>query len=89
MATTFEEIAEPKPTSSRHHHEDVVTSNIEKYTSKIPSGVYLAAGLASIAVSAGFAMAGKKQTANFIGMWVPTILIMGLYNKIVKHYEPE
>ena len=27
---------------------------------------------------------GKNETANFIGQWAPTILIMGLYNKLVK-----
>jgi hypothetical protein len=28
--------------------------------------------------------AGKKQVANFIGQWVPTVLLFGVYNKIVK-----
>jgi hypothetical protein len=27
---------------------------------------------------------GKKETAQFVGHWVPTFLILGLYNKIVK-----
>lgn len=29
-------------------------------------------------------MAGRRNLANFVGQWVPTILIMGLYNKLVK-----
>jgi len=29
-------------------------------------------------------IAGRKNLANFVGQWVPTILIVGLYNKLVK-----
>ena len=29
-------------------------------------------------------MAGNKQISLFIGQWAPTILIMGVYNKLVK-----
>ncbi len=29
-------------------------------------------------------MAGRDKDAEFIGQWVPTILILGLYNKLVK-----
>jgi hypothetical protein len=27
---------------------------------------------------------GQRNVANFVGQWAPTILIMGLYNKLVK-----
>jgi len=27
---------------------------------------------------------GRHATANFVGEWAPTILMLGLYNKIVK-----
>jgi len=27
---------------------------------------------------------GRKVERNFVGQWAPTILILGLYNKIVK-----
>lgn len=29
-------------------------------------------------------IAGKKEQANFVGQWAPTLLILGLYNKMVK-----
>jgi len=29
-------------------------------------------------------MTHRKQWANFVGQWVPTILLLGIYNKIVK-----
>jgi hypothetical protein len=66
--------------------EGRLTKMIENQTAKIPSVFFLTLGLASIAVSAGIAAMGeeKRKTANFIGLWVPTILILGLYNKLVK-----
>ena len=38
-------------------------------------------------VSAVLMMLGKKQAANFIGQWVPSILVMGTYNKIAKTFS--
>lgn len=66
--------------------EDQITAAIEKFTSKIPSSVYLAAALASMAVSASFRIAGKDHNALFIGQWAPSFLILGLYNKLVKQH---
>jgi hypothetical protein len=31
-------------------------------------------------------LTGRRNVANFIGQWAPTILIMGLYNKMVKQH---
>jgi hypothetical protein len=30
----------------------------------------------------------RKTWANFVGQWVPTILILGIYNKLVKTFSP-
>jgi hypothetical protein len=30
------------------------------------------------------ALLGRKHTALFVGQWVPTVLLLGIYNKIVK-----
>lgn len=64
--------------------EGGVTKLIENYTSKIPSGAFLTAAVGAIAVSAAFQMTGAKHKSQFVGHWVPTILILGLYNKLVK-----
>jgi len=57
---------------------------IESQTAKIPSGTYLTAAIAAMVGSALLMLFGQRNVANFVGQWVPTILIMGLYNKIVK-----
>ena len=36
-----------------------------------------------------FLASGRRDVANFIGQWAPTILIMGLYNKLVKVQSSE
>jgi hypothetical protein len=31
-----------------------------------------------------FYISGRKQFANLMGEWVPTLLLLGMYNKFVK-----
>ncbi|HCO68826.1 MAG TPA: hypothetical protein DIT04_13865 [Dysgonomonas sp.] len=64
--------------------EGKMTEAIEKQTSKLPSGVYLAASLTAMTASLILKCCGKGNTALFIGQWAAPFLIMGLYNKVVK-----
>ena len=64
--------------------EGKTTKAIEHYTSQIPSGGWLSIAVGAMAASALLQLAGKRETSLFIGQWVPSILIMGLYNKLVK-----
>jgi hypothetical protein len=64
--------------------EGALTRSIEVQTSRAPSISYLSLAVGSMALSAGFAFFGRKEVANFIGLWVPSILVMGVYNKLVK-----
>jgi hypothetical protein len=66
--------------------EDQVTAAIEKYTAQIPSSAYLAAALASMAVSVAFKACRKNDEALFVGQWAAPFLIIGLYNKLVKQH---
>ncbi len=66
--------------------EGKVTSYIESYTSKIPSGIFLAAAGASILASVSFKIAKKDSAALFVGQWVAPFLILGIYNKQVKQF---
>lgn len=64
--------------------EGEVTKMIESQTARLPSVAYLGLAVASMAVSWMLLAGGRRDLANFIGQWAPTILIMGLYNKLVK-----
>ena len=64
--------------------EDQITASIEKFTSQVPSSAYLAAALASMAVSVSFKAAKRTDMALFVGQWAAPFLILGIYNKLVK-----
>jgi len=64
--------------------EGKVARTIETATSKLPSDLFLWTGVAAIAVAAGSFIAGKKSVGQFVGLWVPTVLLFGVYNKLVK-----
>ncbi len=65
--------------------EGKLTKKVEQYTAQIPSMAWLWLAVGSMLVSAGLAATSeRKSLANFVGLWAPTLLILGLYNKIVK-----
>lgn len=70
----------PKP----EHNEGPVAETIENQTAKIPSDIYLWASVGAMATSAVLQILGKRKVSLFFGQWVAPVLIMGLYNKIVK-----
>ncbi|MER3464107.1 MAG: hypothetical protein C4329_06540 [Chitinophagaceae bacterium] len=66
------------------HSEGKVAKAIEEQTAKLPSDVFLWTSIGFMAVSLAFQIAGKQKVSNFIGHWPVNILLLGLYNKIVK-----
>lgn len=76
---------EPAP----EHREGVVARTIEQQTAKLPSDVFLWGAAGSIGGSVVLRLLGKGDAANFVGQWAPTLLILGLYNKMVKLHGSE
>ena len=66
------------------HSEGPVARTIEQQTAKLPSDVFLWAALGSIGASAVLQFMGKKNASLFVGDWVSPLLLLGVYNKIVK-----
>jgi hypothetical protein len=75
---------EPKTEPKESHREGPVARTIEQQTAKLPSDTFLWAAMGSIGVSLVMMAMGEEKKANFIGQWAPTLLILGLYNKMVK-----
>ena len=75
---------EPKIESNANHKEGPIARTIEQQTAKLPSDTFLWAAVGSIATSLVMMAIGQEKKANFIGQWAPTLLILGLYNKMVK-----
>ena len=66
------------------HTEGSLARSIEDRTAKLPSDTFLWAAVASMLVSASLHVMGQKQASVFVGQWAPTLLILGVYNKLVK-----
>lgn len=77
MATEF---ARKDSAQSEGH----VAKAIEEQTAKVPSDTFLWLAVGSMAASATMQMMGNRQVSLFVGQWAPTLLILGLYNKLVK-----
>ena len=72
--------------SAGEAQEDQFTASIEKFTSKVPSSVFLGLAIGSILGSVIFKIAKKNNEALFVGQWVAPFLILGNYNKMVKQH---
>lgn len=68
----------------QEHKEGRVARAIESQTSKLPSDTFLWIAVGAMATSATLQMLGNKNASLFVGQWAPTMLILGLYNKLVK-----
>lgn len=69
---------------AQDHSEGFVARSIEKQTAKIPSDVWLWSALGSMGLSLFLHMTDKKKEGLFVGQWAAPLLILGLYNKVVK-----
>lgn len=64
--------------------EDSFTKSIEQYSARMPSSAYLGVAVGAMILSLALQVAGRGKWGNFIAQWMPTWLIIGLYNKLVK-----
>ncbi|WP_426756335.1 hypothetical protein [Myxococcus sp. Y35] len=72
------------PVVRAEHAESSLTRMIEQQTAKVPSHVFLAASLTAMAASAALEVMGRSRPSRFVGQWVAPLLVMGVYNKLVK-----
>lgn len=64
--------------------EGKVAKKLEDQTSRIPSDVYLWAAVGTMALSLTCFLTRNRHASIFFGQWAPSLLIIGLYNKLVK-----
>jgi hypothetical protein len=75
---------EPKQRANESQREGPVARTIEQQTAKLPSDTFLWAAMGSIGLSLVLMLTGEEKKAHFVGQWAPTLLILGVYNKMVK-----
>lgn len=62
-----------------------INQQIEQQAKKIPNLMFMGLAVGAIVTSAILASKNKdKGLANFVGIWAPTLLLFGIYNKLVK-----
>lgn len=61
-----------------------VNRTIETTASMTPSPIFIIAALGSIAASLFLQIRSKRQMSLFVGQWVPSFLLFGIYNKLAK-----
>ena len=69
--------------------EGKVASKIERQTAKVPSDWFLWAAGASILASLVLKTMKREHESLFVGQWAPVLLVLGLYNKMVKLLGPQ
>lgn len=78
MAIMSETTAHPYP-------EGKVATMIERQTARfLPSDLFMWAAGASIAASLILKLQKRDHELLFVGQWAPTLLLFGVYNKMVK-----
>jgi hypothetical protein len=76
------------PVLRPEHREGSLTRLIEQQTAKIPSDLFLLVALSAMAISLVSELRGERRVARFVGMWPGPLLVMGVYNKLVKVLGP-
>jgi len=79
---------QPSPVLREEHAEGRITRLIEQQTAKIPSDIFLVAALAAMGTSLTLELMGRRRPSRFIGMWPAPLLVMGVYNKLIKLLHP-
>lgn len=76
--------APPTPVLRPEHAEGDIARLVEQQTAKIPSHWFLFGALGSMGVSLVLELAGRQRASRFVAQWPGPLLIMGMYNKLVK-----
>jgi hypothetical protein len=76
--------ATPAPVLRPEHAEGNLARVIEQQTAKIPSDWFLVGAIGSMGVSLLLELIGRQRASRFVGQWPAPLLIMGMYNKLVK-----
>jgi len=77
-------LASVAPVRRAEHAEDSFTRVIEQQAAKVPSHVFLCAALLAMGLSAALELQGNQRASRFVSAWPAPLLLMGVYNKLVK-----
>jgi|GEM_PF-2080586 len=74
-----------KVSSEKFEELSAKLPQIDRIASSLPSNGFLGLAFGSMILSLGMQIFfNKKEPANFVGLWVPTLLLFGLYGKVSR-----
>lgn len=76
------------PVLRAEHFENRLTRLVERQAARVPSDLFLFAALGAMVLSLGLELTDRRRPSRFIGMWPGPLLVMGVYNKLVKVLGP-
>lgn len=74
---------------SLYRGRETLNQTAEEVSTRVPSTLFMAAALASIGISLFLQIRGNRQWSLFVGQWVPSFLLFGLFNKLTKSLGPD
>ncbi|BCS35072.1 hypothetical protein TBR22_A42980 [Luteitalea sp. TBR-22] len=74
----------PAPVLRAEHAEGDIARVIEQQSAKLPSHWFLMAALGAMGTSLVLELTGRRRASRFVGQWPTPLLVMGIYNKLVK-----
>lgn len=86
METMTKDIKSKLDQMNPDREEGQVAEAIEEQTAKIPSDAWLWVALGSMAASLTLKLFKKDDVSIFVGLWAPSLLLFGIYNKLVKQF---
>jgi hypothetical protein len=72
------------PVVRPEHAEGSLARLIEQQSAKIPSHWFLFGALGSMGMSLALELSGRERASRFVSYWPTPLLVLGVYNKIVK-----
>ncbi|MER3421813.1 MAG: hypothetical protein C4290_15375 [Chloroflexota bacterium] len=81
---TMQRLTEETRQAVAQAREEPTPSGLQAMIENLPAPVYLYATVGSIGLSLLLRTFGRKELANFVGLWPPTILALAMLNKQLR-----
>jgi len=69
---------------SKHDAAAEAIQGVERFVREIASDPLLCGAAAAVGLSVGLQLAGRTKAAGFVGLWAPTLLLLGIYRRATK-----
>lgn len=87
MSHSFDDAFDADDRSKQDAAEAI--QGVERFVREIASDPLLCSAVAAVGLSMGLQIAGRTKAAGFVGLWAPTLLLLGIYRRATKSTDDE